>query len=199
MKNSHRPVVSKRDAAELGAHRPYLLRFAAAQVRQKDVAEDLVQETLVAAVSAVERFSGQSSVRTWLTGILLHKISDYRRAAGREMSLDARWEESGADDYVEALFAENGGYVQPPADWGDPERALGEQEFFAVLDGCVEDLPEAAAQVFLLRELMGLSVAEICKELNISATNCSVMLHRARMRLRGCLERRWFETADRRA
>ena len=195
MKNSRRPVVSKHDAAELGAHRPYLLRFASAQVRERDVAEDLVQETLVAAVSAVEGFSGHSSVRTWLTSILLHKISDHRRKAGREISLDAGREEGEPDEFVEALFAANGQYAQLPGDWGDPERALGEQQFFGVLDGCVDALPEAAARVFLLRELMGLSVAEICKELGISATNCSVLLYRARMRLRGCLERRWFERA----
>lgn len=179
------------DLAELDEHRPYLFKFAMLQVRESHVAEDMVQETLLAALTAGERFAGRSSVRTWLTSILLHKIADHRRKAWREVSIDARRDEEGADS-VETLFQANGRYLEMPQLWRTPEEALTEGRFFEVLEGCIRDLPETAGRVFLLRELMGFTIEEICRELDLSASNCSVLLHRARMRLRGCLESRWF-------
>jgi RNA polymerase sigma-70 factor, ECF subfamily len=177
--------------SELEAHRPYLLKFAALHLRQADAAEDLVQEVFLAAIKSADRFAGRSSLRTWLTSILLHKIADHHGKAGREVSLDAQQERDGADS-VEALFQANGHYVSMPREWRNPEEALTDRRFYAVLEACVERLSETAGRVFLLREMMGFSIEEICKELGISATNCSVLLHRARMRLRACLEERWF-------
>ena len=161
------------------------------QLRDKDVAEDLVQETFLAALTAAGRFSGGSSVRTWLTAILIHKMGDHRRRAGREISIDAIAENEGVDD-IESLFQANGRYVEMPKSWGNPEAALTERRFFEALELCVQGLTTAAAQAFLLRELMGFEIDDICKEINVSATNCSVLLYRARMRLRACLETRWF-------
>lgn len=178
------------DPAEFEAHRTALVRFAMLQIRDRDVVADLVQDTMVAALTAAGRFSGDSSVRTWLTGILRHKIIDHIRKAGREQSIDALAEAAGTKD-IEEMF-QDGRYVQTPADWGDPERLLSEREFFRVLERCVEGLPAVTSQAFLMREVMGLETEEICKELEISPTNCWVLLHRARMRLRGCLEERWF-------
>lgn len=183
--------------SELAEHRPYLLKFAVLQVRQKDVAEDLVQEVLLAAVKGVDGFSGRSSVRTWLTAILLNKIADHRRLAGREVSLEAQQEAQGVDS-IEAMFQANGSYVDMPREWRNPEESLTDKRFLEALESCLGRLSEAARRVFLLRELMGLSVEEICKELGISATNCSVLLHRGRMRLRGCLEDGWFKTRQKR-
>lgn len=180
------------DVSELEQYRPYLVKFAALQIRQKEVAEDLVQEVFLAAINAADRFSGKSSVRTWLTSILLHKIADHRGRAGRETSIQALEESDGADS-VEALFQANGRYVSMPQEWRNPEEALTDRRFFETLEGCLTRLSATAARVFLLRELMGLSIAEICKEMGVSQTNCSVLLHRARMGLRACLETRWFE------
>ncbi len=176
--------------AEFEAHRTALLRFAVLQIRDRDVAEDLVQDTLVAALSASNGFAGDSSLRTWLTGILRHKIIDHLRKAGREQSLDALTEASGAED-IDAMF-HDGRYVQRPADWGDPERLLSERQFMKALERCVEGLPPVTSQAFLMREVMGLETEEICKELGVSSTNCWVLLHRARMRLRACLEETWL-------
>jgi RNA polymerase sigma-70 factor, ECF subfamily len=183
---------AKVEISELEQHRPYLVKFAALQIRQKEVAEDLVQEVFLAAINAADRFSGRSSVRTWLTSILLHKIADHRGRAGRETSIQALEERDGADS-VEALFQANGRYVSTPQEWRNPEEALTDRRFFDTLEGCLTRLSATASRVFLLRELMGMSITEICKEMGVSETNCSVLLHRARMGLRACLETRWFE------
>jgi RNA polymerase sigma-70 factor, ECF subfamily len=185
----------KADVAELEQHRAPLLKFALLQVRNRAAAEDLVQDTFAAAIAALARFEGRSSLRTWLTRILLNKIADHLRASSREISLDA----DGADEEAEALdalFRANGRYVEMPRAWAHPDESLSQSEFFEVLEGCVAELSRQAGRVFLLRELMGLSVDEICKEVGISASNCSVMLHRTRTRLRICLEKRWFGAAE---
>jgi RNA polymerase sigma-70 factor, ECF subfamily len=177
--------------SELAEHRPYLLKFAVLQVGQRDTAEDIVQEVLLAAMKGADGFSGRSSVRTWLTAILLNKVADHRRQSAREVSLDAQQEALGADS-IEAMFRANGTYASMPQEWRNPEESLTDKRFQDALETCLARLSEVGRQVFLLRELMGLSIEEICKELGLTATNCSVLLHRGRMRLRGCLEDGWF-------
>lgn len=177
--------------SDLTEHRPYLLKFAVLQVGRREVAEDLVQDVLLAAVKGVDGFSGRSSVRTWLTAILLNKVADHRRLAAREVSIEAQQETQGADS-IEAMFQANGSYVSLPQEWRNPEESLTDKRLFEALESCLGRLSEVGRQVFLLRELMGLTVEEICKELGLSATNCSVLLHRGRMRLRSCLEDGWF-------
>lgn len=173
---------------ELEALRPYLLRYASLQLRNRDAAEDAVQETLVAALAAEASFAGRSNLRTWATGILKHKIVDAIRRAGRERALEG--EESTAD--FDVLFDERGHWHEHPHAWPDPDRALQEKEFFAALARCLEALPPRTAQAFMLREHMGLDTAEICKELGVTATHCWVLLYRARMALRDCLGKSWF-------
>lgn len=175
---------------ELERQRPYLLRFALLQLRDRSAAEDAVQEALLAAIQGAERFAGQSSVRTWLVGILKHKIIDNLRKSSREQpALPAS--DGGAED-AEAFFASDGHFVEPPGEWESPEKALEERRFFEALERCLQGLPKNTARAFTLRELMGLGTAEICKELGVSASNCWVMLYRARLNLRACLERTWF-------
>ncbi|OGA61751.1 MAG: hypothetical protein A3G81_07835 [Betaproteobacteria bacterium RIFCSPLOWO2_12_FULL_65_14] len=175
----------------MAEHRPFLLKFAVLQVGRREVAEDLVQEVLLAAMKGADSFSGRASVRTWLTAILLNKVADHRRQAGREVSLEAQQEALGTDS-IEAIFRANGSYASMPQEWRNPEESLTDKRFSEALEACLGRLSEVGKQVFLLRELMGLSIEEICKELGLTATNCSVLLHRGRMRLRGCLEDGWF-------
>src|SRR3972149_3439450 len=176
---------------ELEGHRSSLFKFAMLQLRNEAQAEDVVQETLLAAMQGAERFSGNSSVRTWLTGILKHKILDQIRKSSRERSSDADDDEDSSGDF-DALFNERGAYAEKPAEWGSPEAALSQKKFFEVLERCMEGLPKNTARVFAMREVMGLDTDEICKETGISATNCGVLLYRARMALRLCLDERWF-------
>lgn len=182
---------AKLTSSDLAEHRPFLLKFAVLQVGRREVAEDLVQEVLLAAMKGADGFSGRASVRTWLTAILLNKVADHRRQAGREVSLEAQQEALGADS-IEAIFRANGSYASMPQEWRNPEESLTDKRFSEALEACLGRLSEVGKQVFLLRELMGLSIEEICKELGLTATNCSVLLHRGRMRLRGCLEDGWF-------
>lgn len=166
------------------------------QLRERAAAEDLVQETFAAAIAALDRFEGRASLRTWLTKILLNKVADHMRASARQVSIDA-YEPEGEGGGIEAFFKANGRYVDMPQSWKTPEEALAQDEFFEVLELCVSGLSRTAARVFLLREMMDLSVEEICKELAISQSNCSVLLHRSRIRLRACLEKRWFAEPER--
>lgn len=184
----------KAGIADLEQHRPYLLKFALLQVRNRAAAEDIVQDTFVAAVPALDRFEGRSSLRTWLTRILLNNVADHMRASGREVPIDVHAGEDGTDG-IEAFFQANGRYAEMPRHWQDPDEALSQSRFYEMLELCVTGLSERAGRVFLLRELMGLSIEEICKELAISESNCSVLLHRSRIRLRACLEKKWFGVA----
>src|SRR5260221_5659849 len=176
---------------DLERHRPVLLRFAMLQLRNRAQAEDAVQEALIAACRGAKNFAGKSSVRTWLVGILKHKIVDHIRRSRREEPLDLPDAETSLEDF-DVLYREDGHYASMPAEWGDPEAALSQRKFFETLERCLERLPKNAARGFMLREGMGMETAEICKELAITATNCWVLLYRARMSLRACLEKRWF-------
>ena len=179
-------------AAEIETHRRYLMRVAQLQLREREVAEDVVQDTIVAALAGADGFDGRSSLKTWLTGILKHKIVDaIRRKAKAPVPLSAIDDEGSIDDF-DAVFRADGGWETPPADWGDPEAALGERQFFDVMEFCLEKLPPQTGRVFMMREVMGLETDEICKELSITANNLWVILYRARMALRACLEQHWF-------
>jgi RNA polymerase sigma-70 factor, ECF subfamily len=175
---------------ELERHRSYLLRFALLQLRDHGAAEDAVQETLLAALQGSAGFGGRSAVRTWLVGILKHKIVDHLRRASREPLA----EEASTED-VDALFAEDGHYAERPSAWGSPERALEQRGFFDALERCMQALPANTARAFVLREVMGMGTDEICKELCVTPTHCWVLLYRARMALRACLEKGWFAAA----
>jgi len=179
-------------AAELDTHRRYLLRVAQLQLRDNDLAEDVVQETLLAALSAQAGFTGKSSVKTWLTGILKHKIVDAIRQKQRQPIFQASFDEETDLDEFDPMFQDNGRWESPPADWGDPENALSRRQFFDMMEFCLEKLPPNTARVFMMREVMELESDEICKELTITANNLWVILYRARMALRQCLEQNWF-------
>src|SRR5690348_17319859 len=111
------------DLRELESHRRALLRFAMAQLRDETHAEDCVQETLSAAIQNSERYAGQSSVRTWLIGILKHKILDHHRRSSRERTVSLTDDETSLEDF-DGLFKDDGHYIEPPAAWADPEQAL---------------------------------------------------------------------------
>ena len=184
---------------ELERQRAYLMRVARLQLRDTALAEDVVQDTLAAAITAKDGFTGKSTVKTWLTGILKHKIVDAIRRKQREpVAASVLDDEADLEDF-EGLFKGNGAWQTPPADWGDPEQCLSRQEFFDVLQTCMDKLPPNTARVFMMREVMELSSDEICKELTITANNLWVILYRARMSLRECLEMNWFSGGGNRA
>lgn len=180
----------------MAACRPVLLRYARLHLRDGSAAEDLVQDTLVAALQAAAGFRGEASVQTWLIGILRRKLIDRLRHRSHEVAeADVGLDRALADDsgLLNRLFQQNGHWAAPPGRWEDPDAALEQAEFFAAFEACVDGLPERAARAFVLREIDGLEAAEICKVLGLTASNYWVLMHRARLRLRECIEKRWFE------
>ncbi len=176
---------------QLEAMRPQLVRFAQLQLRNQALAEDAVQDALIAVLEKPERFAGQSSLRTYVTGILKFKIIDNLRAATRERQIDPCDDQS-EDDAIDALFLADGHTREQPRQWGDPDATLAQKDFFKVLEVCLEKLPVNTARVFMMREWLELETEEICKELTITTSNAWVLLYRARMRLRECLDLNWF-------
>lgn len=173
----------------LDEHGDYLYRYALMRLGQEELARDAVQETLIAAWKGRKGFHGSSSVRTWLTGILKHKIIDHIRGQVRERQLNEELE----SDPTSLYFDQGGGWRQPPQQWqGDPEQLCRDRQFSEALMRCIGNLPEQQRHIFSLRELNGESSETICKDSDISATNLHVIIHRARLALRKCLEINWF-------
>ena len=173
--------------AQVEEERPYLLRYASLQLRDRHAAEDAVQDTLLAALAGEAGFAGRSNLRTWLTGILKHKIIDAIRRLSREVPVAAEADE------LDSLFDQRGHWVEKPAAWDNPDASLEQKQFFAALEECLTRLPAKTAQVFMMREHLGFETGDICKELGVTPTHCWVLLYRARLVLRECLQQNWFK------
>ena len=178
-------------AQQIEQLRPQLLRFARTQLRNDAWAEDAVSESLLAALERPQSFGGQSQLKTWLVGILKHKVIDQLRRHKREATVLTNDDNEDLDDL---LFVPDGHWREMPADWGNPDDVLRQRQFIDVLEACLDVLPPAQARCFMMREWLELDSAEVCKELTITSTNLWVLLHRARLRLRECLQSKWFDS-----
>ncbi|MBI1283337.1 MAG: sigma-70 family RNA polymerase sigma factor [Thiobacillus sp.] len=160
------------------------------RLRDTHKAEEVVQDTLVAGLQSISRFSGGASVRTWLIGILKHKIMDQFRRESREVQLESPDLLSAENDLFaeEDCFDANGSWRENLSDWGNPEDSLERSQLMAILQRCLDTLPERLSRLFMLREVMEESTEMICQEMAISPTNVWTMLYRARMGLRQCLD-----------
>ena len=192
---SNSPDEQKYDPSKwVEEHGDALYRFAILRVKDPLVAEDLVQETFLAALKGIDRFKGGSALRTWLVGILKHKIIDFfRRNRPEILASDL----GSMDDETEAdrLDRSDARRDKHPVWHGDPDNLLRNKEFWGVLMACLDDLPENHRRVFSLREIDGIKGEEICKILEITSTNLWVILHRARGKLQNCLENNWFNAS----
>lgn len=196
------PGAGQPGLAELPAHREALRRFAVLQVRDASLAEDLVQATFLAAIQSFDGYRGEAPLRTWLIGILKRKIIDHLRARARDAVplADAVDGDSSDEEFIDRQFRADGHWAHAPRGWDEPDRALEQQGFWLALEACLQAVPGTAGRVFVLRELGGLEPEDICKDLAITKSNYWVLMHRARLRLRDCLDQRWFaprRTADR--
>jgi RNA polymerase sigma-70 factor (ECF subfamily) len=171
-------------------HGDALYRYALLRLRDPDLAADAVQEALLDALRTRAAFAGRSSERTWLVGILKHKVVDQVRRASRARAALGGPE---PDPPRDEAFTATGFWKIPPAAWrGDPRRDLETREFWDVFGRCLARLPSGLADAFFLREVDGLEPEAVRLALGISPDNLWTRLHRARSLLRGCLERRWF-------
>jgi len=174
-------------AAAVTGHRAYLVRFARQRLHDAALVEDVVQDTLLAALQGLERFAHKASLRTWLTGILLNKIADSvrrdRRSPRAETGFDTVHDDTTHGD------DEHGAHDEP-VEWRDPERLLEGRQFIGVLRELLQTLPPQAAQAFTLREIDGLDNDEAALRMGVTPSHCAVLLHRARAKLRRELEKR---------
>jgi RNA polymerase sigma-70 factor (ECF subfamily) len=169
----------------------YLFRYAMLMLRDAARAEDAVQETFLAALAARESFSGRSSMKTWMVGILKHKIADQFRQESREKPIE---DLDGDAPAIEKFFDKKGRWKTGPSDWViNPRTVLEQKEFWEIFQQCLSELPERHSNAFLLREIDDVGTREICDILKVTEKNLWVMLYRARMRLRRCLEVSWFD------
>lgn len=167
-----------------------LFRYALLRIADKAVAEELVQETFVAALSTVgsSRFRGESACKTWLTGILKHKLLDHLRQKYRHQ---ARSIDVIRESEIEDSFDSRGNWRVKPGHWGNPEKHYEQQELMLIIMECIATLGKRQADAFRLREIEGEEAEEICKVLNVSAPNYWVLMHRARLAMRRCMELNW--------
>ncbi len=176
-------------------HGDYLFKFALMRLRDPAKAEDAVQETFLAALKGGKSFAGRSAEKSWLTGILKNKIYDHFRKASRETSFTdlAFYDDEERDRFVTDGLGKDGWIHEfGPREWAKTGESLDNELFWKTYRDCTGKLPEKVAAAFNLREVDGLESKEICAVLNISESNLWVMLHRARMALRRCLETNWF-------
>ena len=171
-----------------------MLKFAVLQLSDKHLAEDAVQEALIGALKNASSFGRRAALKTWVFAILKHKITDILRQ--RRRLVNAIDLSSGDDDNenFERFFDTKGFWQKDerPVTWNDPLESVKTENFWKVFDTCLNSLPETQARLFMMRELLELGSAEICEVQNITTSNLHVILYRARMRLRKCLENHWF-------
>ncbi len=175
----------------LAEHGDALFRYARMRVGKREVAEDLVQETFLAAIKSREPFRGAASVRTWLVSILRRKIVDHYRKVSAARARAG--EEAASLGDSSGWFTADGLWQQAVADWPTPPEILEAREFWNVLEGCLAKLPRTLASAFVLRELEGIEASALQQELELSPGNLRVRMFRARQLLRKCLEKHWFE------
>ncbi len=174
----------------LDEHGAALHSYAFMRVRNESTAEDLVQETLLAAIQAIKTYQGQSSERTWLIGILKHKLMDYFRKAAREIQFE---DDEQINELVDAQsYNERGQLNIEIKNWSQPEKALEQDEFWNTIYSCVDNLPQRFATIFLLREVDGFETDELCKTLDMSPSNLWTTLSRIRKKMQQCLDANWF-------
>lgn len=180
--------IAERWLSQYGDH---LYRYACSRISDISQAEDLLQDTFIAALKSFDKFKGQSTEKTWLTGILRHRILDYYRQRSRQ------WRVPDSVKGVEDSWFDGDGHwnrehSEAGMDWEpDPSHLLDRKEFMETLHHCIGQLPEKAAAVFVQRELESQETSFILENLDISESNLWVLLHRARNMLKRCIQTHW--------
>lgn len=182
------------DADFLENLRAQMHRFASLQLSDVHLAEDAVQEALIGALKNVSSFGGRAALKNWVFAILKNKIADVLRQKQRLVNASSLLREDEEHEDFSELFDTRGMWQadERPTAWANPEEAMRESQFWRVFEACLDNLPGHQARVFMMREFVELDSHEICATVGITVSNLNVMLHRARLRLRECLENHWF-------
>lgn len=187
------------DTAFLNDLRRQMVKFATMQLSDSQLAEDAVQEALIGALKNAKSFAGRAALKTWVFAILKNKIADLLRQKHRMVDASSLLREDEEKEDFSELFDQKGFWLKDerPATWGNPQESLHQYQFWKVFEICLEGLPGNQARVFMMKEFVELDSREICATVGISTTNLNVMLHRSRLRLRECLENKWFIKGER--
>ena len=189
-----RTVPGGRSTREILSFEKDLLKLARVQLsNDTSLAADIVQETLLAAIQNASKFRGEASLKTWLVGILKFKVIDALRSQSRQPVPLAELETEFSAEDIETMFDQNGVWRAKPHEWSDPAFAAHQFDFMRWLEFCLARLPTHTARVFMLREMFELDTDEICRLLGFTSNHVRVLLHRARMMLRRCLEIHWLD------
>jgi|TARA_R110001599_G_scaffold346478_1_gene571842 RNA polymerase sigma-70 factor (ECF subfamily) len=174
--------------------RVMMLKFAKLQLSDEALAEDAVQDALIGALKNTGKFERRSALKTWVFAILKNKIADILRKNQKYVQASSLLNEDQEEDNMDQLFNDNGRWHknERPVSWGSPHESVKQDHFWRVFETCLHRLPENQARLFMMREFVQLEANEICESLDISTSNLHVMLYRARLRLRECLENKWF-------
>jgi RNA polymerase sigma-70 factor (ECF subfamily) len=178
--------------AQLPALRQRLLRHARFAMSDQGLAEDVVQETLIAVVERQAQHRGDASLNTWATAILKNKVADWYRSPVRRRMVAFSQDDQPLQQQIDALYDDDGAYVDPVPAWQQPENREEQRQMMTVLERCVSCLPQQTGRVFMMREWLGFETQEICERLGVSAANCRTILHRARTALRDCMQKDWL-------
>lgn len=186
------------DPRFIGELRSQMLKFAKLQLRDETLAEDAVQEALIGALKGARSFAHQSAIKTWVFAILKNKIADQLRKSSRLVTATGLVDDPQDSSNLNTLFDSNGFWQKDerPVAWSQPLEAIKNSQFWRVFESCLQCLPDHQARLFMMREFLEFDSTEICQTLNISTSNLHVMLYRARMRLRECLENHWFAPGE---
>ncbi|MGP7734954.1 sigma-70 family RNA polymerase sigma factor [Oceanimonas smirnovii] len=174
-----------------------MLKFATLQLRDPTLAEDAVQEAMLGAFRYADSFNGKAAYKTWVFAILKHKIADELRKR-QQLTTVSELDNEGDQQFEEKLFNQNGRWhkQERPQRWSSPDDSLENERFWQIFEACLDGLPASQGRVFMMREFVGLESPEICAELALTVSNLNVLLYRARLRLRACLENRWQQQGD---
>lgn len=174
-------------------------KFAVLQLRDDSLAEDAVQEALIGALKNASSFGRRAALKTWVFAILKNKVVDILRQRQRTVEVSSMLRNGEDEESLDMLFDTKGMWhkEERPGSWSQPAESVKDQHFWRVFETCLSGLPENQARLFMMREYLELESAEICVTLNITTSNLHVMLYRARLRLRECLENRWFLEGER--
>lgn len=176
--------------------RQQMYRFALQQLGCASLAEDAVQDAFAGAYKNAQAFQAKAAVKTWVFAILKNKIADSLRRKKNLIPLQSLDENTALDDEdaFNDLFNPQDHWraEASPTAWGSPDKTLQNEHFWRVFDSCLNHLPAKPSQVFMLREILDFSTPDICAQLGLTEANVHVLLYRARVRLRECLENNWF-------
>lgn len=167
--------------------RQRLLRHARMVLHEQALAEDLVQESLLAIFERPDSHKGQASLATWATAILKNKIADWYRSPHQRRRVFQNDEADNEFNPTDGLYDEHGAYNEAVPAWQQPESQEAQRQAMVTLEQCVRRLPPQTGRVFMMREWLGFETPEICERLGLTAENCRTILHRARTGLRQCM------------